>query len=93
MKINEMIAQRACTIVDVRTSLEFIGGHVTGSVNIPVSEIPEKLDQLRRLTQPLVLCCASGGRSAYASEFLKQQGFDCVNGGSWLDVNYLTNQK
>jgi rhodanese-related sulfurtransferase len=41
------------------------------------------------LEQPLVLCCASGGRSGQATYFLSQLGIDCVNAGSWLDVNYI----
>jgi len=76
------------TIVDVRTPAEFMGGHVTGSINIPLQEIPHRLDELKALKQPLVLCCASGNRSGQATQFLKGHNIDCVNGGSWLGVNY-----
>ncbi|MBL7812214.1 MAG: rhodanese-like domain-containing protein [Bacteroidetes bacterium] len=75
------------TIVDVRTPQEFMGGHVAGSINIPLNEIPARLDELKNMQQPLVLCCASGMRSSQATAFLKQAGIDCSNGGSWLDVN------
>jgi gliding motility-associated-like protein len=43
---------------------------------------------LKGLNAPVVLCCASGNRSGQAHYFLSQQGLDCHNGGSWLDVNY-----
>jgi rhodanese-related sulfurtransferase len=76
------------TIVDVRTPGEFMGGNVTGSINIPLQEIQERLDELKSLPQPIILCCASGGRSGQATSFLQRQGIDCVNGGSWMDVNY-----
>ena len=75
------------TVVDVRTAGEFMGGHVAGSINIPLQEIQERLDEIKALPQPIVLCCASGNRSGQATYFLKQQGIDCSNGGSWLDVN------
>lgn len=75
------------TVVDVRTPGEFMGGHVAGSINIPLQEIQERLDEIKALPQPIVLCCASGNRSGQATYFLKQQGIDCSNGGSWLDVN------
>lgn len=75
------------TVVDVRTPGEFMGGHVAGSINIPLQEIQERLDEIKSLQQPIVLCCASGNRSGQATSFLKQQGIDCSNGGSWLDVN------
>lgn len=76
------------TIVDVRTPGEFMGGNVAGSINIPLQEIQERLDELKSLPQPIILCCASGGRSGQATSFLQRQGIDCVNGGSWMDVNY-----
>jgi phage shock protein E len=79
------------TIVDVRTPAEFMGGHVAGSVNIPLNEIPQRLDEFRNMAQPIILCCASGNRSGQATHFLNAQGIACENGGSWLDVNHLVN--
>jgi phage shock protein E len=77
------------TIIDVRTPAEFMGGHVAGSINIPLSDITTKLDEIKNMNQPIILCCASGGRSGQATMFLKQHGVNCSNGGSWLDVNSL----
>ncbi len=88
MSIEKIIKEKKGTVVDVRTHEEFIGGHIAGSVNIPLQELVKRLDEIKTLDQPLVLCCASGGRSAQAEAYLKQQGMDCYNGGSWLDVNY-----
>lgn len=79
------------TIVDVRTPAEFMGGHVAGSVNIPLNEIPQRLDEFRNMAQPIILCCASGNRSGQATHFLNAQGIACENGGSWLDVSHLVN--
>ncbi|MHB1279311.1 MAG: rhodanese-like domain-containing protein [Bacteroidia bacterium] len=89
MTIEHLVKTNAGTIVDVRTPEEFMGGHVVGSVNIPVHELGNRLHELKALQQPLILCCASGGRSGMATQMLQQQGVDCVNAGSWLDVNYL----
>lgn len=80
---------KAKTIVDVRTPAEFSGGHVAGSINIPLHEITQRLDEIKKLPQPLVLCCASGNRSGQATQFLQSQGIACENGGSWMDVNYM----
>lgn len=80
------------TILDVRTPAEFAGGHVAGSINIPLNEVEQKLAEIKALKQPIILCCASGGRSGQATYFLKNQGVDCENGGSWLDVNYQINK-
>lgn len=75
------------TIIDVRSHAEYQYGHVVGSINIPVQEIVNHLDEIRQFTPPLILCCASGNRSAQAVLFLQSQGIECSNGGSWMDVN------
>lgn len=92
MNIAEMIKENKGTIVDVRMPFEFAGGHVAGSVNIPLQEIPQRLNELKDLKAPLILCCASGNRSGQAHRYLSAQGIDCVNGGSWLDVNFYQSQ-
>ncbi len=88
--ITDLLKANKATIVDVRTPSEFMGGHVVGSINIPLNEIPSRLDEFKNM-QNIVLCCASGGRSFQASMFLKQQGIDCMDAGSWLNVNNLKN--
>ena len=88
----EMIREKKGTLVDVRTREEFMGGHVAGSFNIPIQELTTRLDELKVMKQPLILYCASGGRSAQAAQYLKQLGYDCVNAGSWMDVNFIQNQ-
>lgn len=80
--------QNQQTIIDVRSYGEFMGGHVAGSINIPLQEIPHRLDELRVMQQPIILCCASGNRSGQAMMYLKNHGIECENGGSWLSVNY-----
>ncbi|MBI2259369.1 MAG: rhodanese-like domain-containing protein [Flavobacteriia bacterium] len=77
------------TIIDVRTPAEYMGGHVAGSINIPLQEIPNRVDELKKMNEPIVLCCASGARSGQATYFLQAQGIRCENGGCWLDVNFL----
>ena len=76
------------TIIDVRTRAEFSGGNVAGSINIPIQELTERLSEIRNLSEPLILCCASGARSGQAAAYLKSNEINCENGGSWLEVNY-----
>ena len=88
--LTELIKNEKTTIVDVRTPMEFSGGHVAGSINIPLNEIPGHLDKLKHMGQ-VVLCCASGGRRMQASMYLKQNGIESSDGGSWLNVNNIKN--
>jgi phage shock protein E len=90
MSIQEMVQNG--TVVDVRTHAEFMGGHVAGAINIPLQELMARVDEFKLLKAPVVLCCASGNRSGMATQVLQAQGVDCVNGGSWLEVNYYKTQ-
>lgn len=92
MNIEKAIKENRGRIIDVRTHEEFMGGHVVNSINIPLNDIPHRIEELKNLNSPLILCCASGGRSGLAFLYLKQQGIECYNGGSWMDVNYFQSQ-
>ena len=86
MNIQELINDTETTIVDVRTAGEFAEGNVDGSINIPLNEVVDRMEELKKI-QPLVLCCLSGVRSGQATDFLQAQGCDNVyNGGGWKMV-------
>lgn len=81
------------TVIDVRTRGEFSGGNIKGSVNIPLQDIPNKVKEIKKMAQPILLCCASGGRSEQATRFLRAQGIECDNGGGWMEAEHFLNQK
>lgn len=93
MDLEKIIKENQGTIVDVRSYGEFMGGNVAGSINIPLNEIPERIEEIKDLKTPLILCCASGNRSGQAQRFLSQHGVESYNGGSWLDVNYYKSKQ
>jgi phage shock protein E len=88
MNIEKMIKD-GVTVIDVRTPGEFMAGHAPETKNIPLNEIPSRLEEIKNLPQPFALCCQSGARSGQATAFLQAQGLDCINAGSWLDVNFI----
>ncbi len=92
MNAEIIIKEKRGTIIDVRTTQEFIGGNVVGSLNIPLMEIPHRINELKKLEQPLVFCCATGSRSEQATQYILQQGINCFNAGSWLNANYYQSQ-
>ena len=70
-------------VVDVRNPAEFAGGHASHSVNIPLPEIDARAAELDNGRQ-VIVCCASGTRSALAARRLRRLGFERVlNAGSW----------
>ena len=92
MNIEKIIKENSGTIIDVRTPGEFLSGNVEGSINIPLNEIPDRVMELKSLDTPILLCCASGARSQRAFQYLSGQGLNCLNIGSWLNVNYYQSQ-
>jgi rhodanese-related sulfurtransferase len=66
-------------LIDVREPDEVAQGTIAGAVNIPLAQIPGRLDELDR-ERRVVLLCRSGNRSGQAAEFLTRAGFtDVVN--------------
>lgn len=84
----ENIDIKTATIIDVRTPGEFSMGCVAGSKNIPLNEVPDRMEEFKSIEGDIVLCCASGNRSGQATQFLQQNGMDNVyNGGGWQMVD------
>lgn len=74
-------------IIDVRTPGEYKGGHIKGSKNIPLAEIPNKLKPFTDKEKVYITCCASGMRSASAKSIMKKNGYQNVyNGGGWSSL-------
>lgn len=83
--INEYLDKNAL-IIDVRTPEEYSGGHCEGSINIPLNLIEARMNELDK-TKHIILCCASGGRSGMATNFLKANGFEhVINAGPWTSA-------
>lgn len=80
------IISEGAFLVDVRTPGEFQGGHVKGSVNIPLDTISANLKKFND-KKNIVVFCRSGNRSAQAKSILEQNGYNnVVNGGTWQNV-------
>ncbi len=77
-------------LVDVRNPGEAAAGMVSGAVNIPVGQLPDRVGELDP-HKPTVVYCAGGYRSSVAASLLRNRGFDDVSdllGGyaAWDDV-------
>ncbi len=66
-------------VIDVRTGMEFAGGHIPQAVNLPLSGFPGHLERLRGQSGTIWVICQSGARSAQASKMIAGAGLDCVN--------------
>ncbi|MDE3145415.1 MAG: rhodanese-like domain-containing protein [Bacteroidota bacterium] len=88
--MKELLSNPQTSILDVRTAMEFEMEHINGAKNIPVNEIQFRLDEIKNLSQPIVVYCLSGGRSAMAASILKQAGINEVyNGGGISNIKHV----
>jgi rhodanese-related sulfurtransferase len=63
-------------VLDVRTREEFASGHIPGAVNIPHTELRERLGELRASKdEEIVVHCERGGRAEAAEAVLREAGF------------------
>ena len=82
------LVKNGAVIVDVRSKGEFAGGHIKGSINIPVDQLANNLSRLKDKNKTIITCCASRMRSGSAKAMLLRNGYtDVHNGGGWGSLN------
>jgi rhodanese-related sulfurtransferase len=79
---TEFVERRArgesLTLLDVREEWELGVASVPDVVHIPMGEVADRLGELDRSREVVVLC-RSGRRSLQVANFLQQNGFQAVN--------------
>ncbi len=88
--------QAGAFFLDVRTQAEYADARVAGSLLIPLDELPNRLDEVPR-DQDVVVICRSGARSREGAAILQQAGFTrvtCLKGGllAWTGAGYPVEQ-
>jgi glyoxylase-like metal-dependent hydrolase (beta-lactamase superfamily II)/rhodanese-related sulfurtransferase len=81
-------AGAAPIVVDVRSEAEHAGGHIAGSLNIPLTHLDERIGEIPA-GRPVAVHCEGGYRSAIAASLLQKLGrsdvHDIVGGyKAWL---------
>ena len=88
MTTVEAIKSGTATLIDVREPHELdLDGAVTNAINIPLGDVPHRVEEIKAMSKPIVVFCRSGNRSGNAAIFLQSQGLeDVYNGGGFQDV-------
>lgn len=70
-------------VLDIRSEAEHAGGHIEGSLNIPLPRLEERIGELPA-DRPVVVHCEGGYRSAIGASLLQKLGrqhvYDLVGG-------------
>jgi rhodanese-related sulfurtransferase len=64
-------------LVDVRTAAEYASGHIAAAINVPLDQLAATSVGWNK-TQPVIVYCATGARSAQASDVLAGEGFRTI---------------
>lgn len=83
----KQLIREGAILLDVRTSEEYIAGHIEGAINIPVEKLRENLASLVNKQGIIIACCTNGSKSWYAKNLLDSTGYMHVyDGGSWTKL-------
>ena len=91
-EMSELTSSQKVTVVDVREGDEWRSGHVPGAVHIPRAYLEMQAEtKMPEKDSPIIVYCAGGNRSAFATETLKAMGYTDVRhlrGGinAWKDA-------
>src|SRR5262249_41899023 len=88
---GDMDAGQEFLFVDVREPTETLNGTLPGALLIPMNSVLERIGEIRDQEMPVVLYCATGNRSRFATIHLRDRGCKDVSslaGGidSWMAV-------
>ncbi len=66
-------------LLDVRSTREFDGGHIPGSVNIPHDQLASRIAEIAAHRDPgVIVYCERGGRARMASAVLEAEHFSSI---------------
>jgi len=81
------LKEEGVIVVDVRSPMEYQNGCCSGSINIPLEQLNQKLNKIKDKDCAIITCCVSGARSGSAKRALEAKGYKKVyNGGNWQQV-------
>ncbi len=74
----EKLDRAEIAIVDIRSEEEFKRGTIDGAINLPIEEIPARIDELEK-DKTIYVLCHTGEKSKGITEELTKQGFTACN--------------
>lgn len=82
----EEYLKNGAVILDVRTQSEWDKGHIEHAKHVPLDQLQQKVEELKQLNKPFIVCCESGIRSAKAAKYLNLNNIEATNGGGWVSL-------
>jgi len=93
LAVTQLINHEDALVLDLRDPGTFVKGHILGALNVPLSSLTQRLDELEKHQEkPIVICCQEGLTSKKAVPLLAKAGFEklyLLQGGisEWRNTN------
>ena len=71
----KLVAQGKAQLVDIRFREEYEAWHLAGSINIPLNELPSRLNELDR-SKLIITACPHNDRANMGRMFLQLKGYN-----------------
>jgi rhodanese-related sulfurtransferase len=81
-KIGWQLVEQGGVLIDVRTPSEYQAEKIDQAQNIPLQVLQSRVTELDK-SKAIVVYCRSGNRSGVAATFLRQQGFNVYDAGTY----------
>jgi rhodanese-related sulfurtransferase len=79
MQATLMLNREDAIVIDVRDAGEWATGHIVNARHIALDQLGKHISEIEKFkAKPVIVCCASGNRSATASATLRKAGFEKV---------------
>ena len=86
-EMHDIVNDPETHLIDVRSPAELLEMAIDRAVNIPMDEVPERINDFKEMSGDIVVFCRSGARSESVKQFLIQNGVkNVVNGGGVADI-------
>lgn len=90
-ELAHRLVRSGAVLLDVRSPPEYAERHISGAVNVPVDDLPNRTADVAKLTsddknKPIVVYCASGARAARAKTMLLAEGYRQVTNLGGIDA-------
>ncbi|WP_299366455.1 rhodanese-like domain-containing protein [Winogradskyella sp.] len=84
--------KKGAILLDVRTKSEYNSVHLKNALHIPLQDIKENINKIKKLNKPVITYCQSGMRSRSAAKILRLAGINAINGGGILGLKRKLNE-
>lgn len=77
--LDRLGTEDAPIVLDVRSPMEYLAGHVPGAYNLEDRQVPYRIEELKQLKdREIVVYCEVGPRARWVEGYLRQEGFTSV---------------